>query len=131
MGKTGRDFTQIYTIYGVDDWQTPLFLLIHAISFAFLSVFFLLYFEPICYFSQHLFHFYLELPPPVAHCAFSSLLILRRREHLLLIGFTPMGNGSTHGQCCPRLVNGQTRPRPRLWSRRICHAACQEVWPAG
>ncbi|GAA0166095.1 hypothetical protein LIER_21333 [Lithospermum erythrorhizon] len=57
MGKTGRDFTQIYTIYGVDNWQTPLFLLIHAISFAFLSVFFLLYFEPICYFSQHLFPF--------------------------------------------------------------------------
>ncbi|GAA0162113.1 hypothetical protein LIER_18280 [Lithospermum erythrorhizon] len=54
MGKTGRDWTQIYAIYGLDDWQTPLFLLIHAISFAGLSVFFLHYFEPICYFTQHL-----------------------------------------------------------------------------
>ncbi|GAA0153214.1 hypothetical protein LIER_37635 [Lithospermum erythrorhizon] len=53
MGKTGRDFTQIYAIYGVGDWQTPLFLLIHAILFAFLSMFFLLYFEPLCYFTQH------------------------------------------------------------------------------
>lgn len=54
MGKTGRDWTQIYAIYGVDDWQTPIFLLIHAVLFAFLSMFFLLYFEPICYFTQHI-----------------------------------------------------------------------------
>lgn len=53
MGKTGRDWTQIYGIYGVDDWQTPLFLLIHAVFFSALSVFFLLYFEPICFFFQH------------------------------------------------------------------------------
>lgn len=54
MGKTGRDWTQIYAIYGVDDWQTPLFLLINAIGFSILSVIFLLYFEPICLFLQHL-----------------------------------------------------------------------------
>ncbi|KAI3457495.1 hypothetical protein Pfo_014158 [Paulownia fortunei] len=53
MGKTGRDWTQIYTIYGVDDWQTPLFLLIHAVGFSILSVLFLLYFEPTCYFLQN------------------------------------------------------------------------------
>ncbi|PIN09585.1 hypothetical protein CDL12_17834 [Handroanthus impetiginosus] len=53
MGKTNRDWTQIYAIYGVDDWQTPLFLLINAIGFSILSVVFLLYFEPICYFLQH------------------------------------------------------------------------------
>ncbi|KAL0353730.1 UNVERIFIED_CONTAM: hypothetical protein Scaly_1226500 [Sesamum calycinum] len=53
MGKTSRDWTQIYAIYGVDDWQTPLFLLIHAIGFSVLSVLFLLYFEPTCYFLQH------------------------------------------------------------------------------
>ncbi|KAI3466145.1 hypothetical protein Pfo_022808 [Paulownia fortunei] len=53
MGKSGRDWTQIYAIYGVDDWQTPLFLLIHAIGFSILSVIFLLYFEPICIFLQH------------------------------------------------------------------------------
>ncbi|KAL3639876.1 hypothetical protein CASFOL_014844 [Castilleja foliolosa] len=53
MGKNGsRDWTQIYAIYGVDDWQTPLFLLIHAIAFSLLSVVFLLYFEPICFILQ-------------------------------------------------------------------------------
>ncbi|KAL8510341.1 hypothetical protein ACS0TY_017233 [Phlomoides rotata] len=53
MGKTGRDWTQIYAIYGVDDWQTPLFLLINAIGFSILSLLFLLYFEPICLFLHH------------------------------------------------------------------------------
>ncbi|CAI9088569.1 OLC1v1022921C1 [Oldenlandia corymbosa var. corymbosa] len=53
MGKTGRDWTQIYAIYGMEDWHTPFFLLIHAVFFSALSVFFLLYFEPICYFTQH------------------------------------------------------------------------------
>ncbi|KAL3820967.1 hypothetical protein ACJIZ3_006872 [Penstemon smallii] len=55
MGKTGRDWTQIYAIYGVDDWQTPLFLLINAIAFSILSVLFLLYFEPTCFLLQHFF----------------------------------------------------------------------------
>ncbi|KAL2472647.1 S-adenosyl-L-methionine-dependent methyltransferase superfamily protein [Forsythia ovata] len=50
MGKsTGRDWTHIYAIYGVDDWHTPLFLLAHAIAFSILSLLFLIYFEPICY----------------------------------------------------------------------------------
>ncbi|XP_042060589.1 uncharacterized protein LOC121804934 [Salvia splendens] len=62
MGKTGRDWTQIYTIYGVDDWQTPLFLLVNAVGFAALSVVFLLYFEPICVLLQHQ-HFF---PGPAA-----------------------------------------------------------------
>ncbi|TMW86860.1 sterol 24-C-methyltransferase erg6 [Solanum lycopersicum] len=53
MGKAGRDWGQIYSIYGVDDWQTPMFLLIHAIFFSVLSVIFLVYFEPICYFFHH------------------------------------------------------------------------------
>ncbi|CAK9183051.1 unnamed protein product [Ilex paraguariensis] len=48
MGKAGRDWTQIYAIYGIDDWQTPIFLLIHAILFSILSILFLLYFNPIC-----------------------------------------------------------------------------------
>ncbi|KAA8526860.1 hypothetical protein F0562_008911 [Nyssa sinensis] len=48
MGKTGRDWTQIYAIYGIEDWQTPVFLLIHAIAFSSLSVLFLIYFNPIC-----------------------------------------------------------------------------------
>ncbi|CAH9107991.1 unnamed protein product [Cuscuta epithymum] len=53
MGKAARDWTQIYGIYGVGDWQTPLFLFIHAVFFSALSVFFLVYFEPICGFFQH------------------------------------------------------------------------------
>ncbi|XP_047334864.1 uncharacterized protein LOC124938464 [Impatiens glandulifera] len=55
MGKTGRDWTQIYAIYGMDDWQTPVFLLIHAIFFSFLSLLLLLYFPPICLFFESLF----------------------------------------------------------------------------
>ncbi|XAR56576.1 hypothetical protein NMG60_11037117 [Bertholletia excelsa] len=55
MGKTGRDWSQIYAIYGMDDWQTPFFLLIHAIIFSSFSVFFLLYFDPICAFFETLF----------------------------------------------------------------------------
>ncbi|KAL3647064.1 hypothetical protein CASFOL_008032 [Castilleja foliolosa] len=53
MAKTKRDWTQIYAIYGVEDWQTPLFLFIHAVAFSVLSVLFLLYFEPACYYLQH------------------------------------------------------------------------------
>ncbi|XP_060187812.1 uncharacterized protein LOC132616992 [Lycium barbarum] len=53
MGKTGRDWGQIYSIYGIDDWHTPIFLLIHAIFFSILSLLFLIYFEHICYFFQH------------------------------------------------------------------------------
>lgn len=48
MGKTGRDWTQIYAIYGMDDWQTPMFLLIHAIFFSISSLLFLIYFNSIC-----------------------------------------------------------------------------------
>ncbi|XP_076939725.1 uncharacterized protein LOC143608609 [Bidens hawaiensis] len=49
MGKSGRDWTQIYAIYGIDDWQTPVFLLIHAIIFSISSVLFLIYFDTVCY----------------------------------------------------------------------------------
>ncbi|XP_051147103.1 uncharacterized protein LOC127262457 [Andrographis paniculata] len=53
MGKTnGRDWAQIYAIYGVDDWQTPLFLFVHGVVFSALSLAFLIYFEPICFFLQ-------------------------------------------------------------------------------
>ncbi|KAF3453633.1 hypothetical protein FNV43_RR04074 [Rhamnella rubrinervis] len=57
MGKsatTGRDWTQIYSIYGVDQWHTVLFLLFHAILFSVLSILFLVYFNPICHFFDHL-----------------------------------------------------------------------------
>ncbi|XP_059646168.1 uncharacterized protein LOC132307721 [Cornus florida] len=55
MGKTGRDWTQIYAIYGMDDWHTPIFLLMYAITFSSLSVLFLLYFGPICAFVESFF----------------------------------------------------------------------------
>ncbi|XP_042500500.1 uncharacterized protein LOC122078545 [Macadamia integrifolia] len=48
MGKIGRDWRQIYAIYGMDEWQTVIFLLIHALLFSFLAVFFILYFNPLC-----------------------------------------------------------------------------------
>ncbi|XP_052208568.1 uncharacterized protein LOC127812227 [Diospyros lotus] len=55
MGKAGRDWAQIYAIYGMDDWQTPVFLFLHAIVFSSLSVLFLLYFDLICAFFESLF----------------------------------------------------------------------------
>lgn len=48
MGKASRDWTQIYSIYGIEDCQTLIFLLIHAVLFSSLSVLFLIYFNPIC-----------------------------------------------------------------------------------
>ncbi|GKV42501.1 hypothetical protein SLEP1_g49897 [Rubroshorea leprosula] len=54
MGKSnfGREWTQIYAIYGMDQWQTLVFLLCHAVLFSVLSVLFLLYFDVIFYFFQ-------------------------------------------------------------------------------
>lgn len=43
----GRDWTQIYAVYGTDEWQTLAFLLFHAFLFAALSVLMLLYFSPL------------------------------------------------------------------------------------
>ncbi|PKI56312.1 hypothetical protein CRG98_023331 [Punica granatum] len=51
MGKTAtanRDWTQIYAIYGMDQWQTLVFLSLHAALFSLMSVLFLVYFDPIC-----------------------------------------------------------------------------------
>ncbi|KAE8713070.1 PAP-specific phosphatase HAL2-like family protein [Hibiscus syriacus] len=54
MGKSNssRDWTQIYAIYGMDQWQTLVFLLFHAVFFSLLSLVFLLYFESIFHFFQ-------------------------------------------------------------------------------
>ncbi|KAM7278091.1 hypothetical protein ACFE04_005225 [Oxalis oulophora] len=49
---TSREWTQIYAIYGMKQWQTLIFLLFHAIIFSLLSIFFLLYFTQICSFLQ-------------------------------------------------------------------------------
>ncbi|XP_012443679.1 uncharacterized protein LOC105768343 [Gossypium raimondii] len=57
MGKSNssRDWTQIYAIYGMDQWQTLVFLLCHAVFFSSLSIIFLLYFGSIFHFFQTLF----------------------------------------------------------------------------
>ncbi|CAL1385382.1 unnamed protein product [Linum trigynum] len=58
MGKTSppnRDWTQIYAIYGMDQWHTLLFLLFHAFLFSLLSLLFLLYFDPFCSFLEQTF----------------------------------------------------------------------------
>ncbi|GLU23431.1 hypothetical protein SLE2022_394340 [Rubroshorea leprosula] len=54
MGKSNfdREWTQIYAIYGMDQWQTLVFLLCHAVLFSVLSVLFLLYFDVVFYFFQ-------------------------------------------------------------------------------
>ncbi|XP_010905461.3 uncharacterized protein [Elaeis guineensis] len=47
MGKAaagGRDWTQLYAIYGTDEWQTVAFLALHAALFASLSLLLLFYF---------------------------------------------------------------------------------------
>ncbi|CAM8891195.1 hypothetical protein QQ045_027997 [Rhodiola kirilowii] len=55
MGKAARDWGQIYAIYGMDEWQTLMFLLLHAIFFSFLSVLFLVYFDSVCFFFEWIF----------------------------------------------------------------------------
>ncbi|KAK9688980.1 hypothetical protein RND81_09G026200 [Saponaria officinalis] len=45
MGKASRDWAQIYAIYGMDEWHTLLFLLIHALLFSLLAVLLLVNFE--------------------------------------------------------------------------------------
>lgn len=53
MGKAAtRDWGQIYAIYGMDEWQTLMFLLLHAIFFSILSVLFLVYFDTVCCFFE-------------------------------------------------------------------------------
>ncbi|XP_030928266.1 uncharacterized protein LOC115954535 [Quercus lobata] len=57
MGKTttSRDWTQIYAIYGIDQWQTLLFLLFHALLFTILSILYLIYFDAMGAFFESLF----------------------------------------------------------------------------
>ncbi|CAB4307983.1 unnamed protein product [Prunus armeniaca] len=60
MGKSSgaapgsRDWTQIYAIYGLDQWQTILFLLFHAVLFTILSLLYLTYFDFITLFFHRL-----------------------------------------------------------------------------
>uniref|UniRef100_A0A7N0SXS9 Methyltransferase type 11 domain-containing protein n=1 Tax=Kalanchoe fedtschenkoi TaxID=63787 RepID=A0A7N0SXS9_KALFE len=56
MGKaSARDWGQIYAIYGMDEWQTLMFLLLHAVFFSFLSILFLVYFDSVCFFFEWIF----------------------------------------------------------------------------
>ncbi|KAL4293465.1 hypothetical protein AHAS_Ahas18G0130800 [Arachis hypogaea] len=51
MGKStgnGKDWAQIYAIYGMEQWQTLIILLCQAILFSVMSVLYLIYFDRIC-----------------------------------------------------------------------------------
>lgn len=48
----GRDWAQIYAIYGMEEWHTLLFLLFHALAFSSLSLLLLFYFTPFALFLQ-------------------------------------------------------------------------------
>lgn len=54
-GGGGRDWRQIYMIYGSDDFHTVTFLLFHCLVFVALSILVLIYFDPILHFLQILF----------------------------------------------------------------------------
>lgn len=55
MGKPGgRDWLQIYSIYGTDEWQTVGFLAFNAFLFGFLSLLLFVYFAPILSSAQSL-----------------------------------------------------------------------------
>ncbi|KAG4968161.1 hypothetical protein AAZX31_12G137600 [Glycine max] len=55
MGKTSsREWTRIYLIYGMDQWQTFVFLLCQAVLFSVLSILYLLYFNDISHTFQSL-----------------------------------------------------------------------------
>ncbi|KAF5461016.1 hypothetical protein F2P56_020845 [Juglans regia] len=70
MGKmTSRDWTQIYAIYGLDQCQTLLFLLLHALLFTVLSVLYLVYFDPIGAFFESLLARTAAVPGGVARFA--------------------------------------------------------------
>lgn len=47
MEKRSRDWSQIYAIYGMDEWQTFLFLFFHALVFSVVSILMLRYFAPV------------------------------------------------------------------------------------
>lgn len=68
---TTREWRQIYAIYGVEQWQTLIFLLCHAIFFSISSILFLVYFEPVCFF----FHSYLTLEAARFAAGFSGAVL--------------------------------------------------------
>lgn len=68
---TSREWRQIYAIYGMEQWQTLMFLLCHAILFSVLSILFLVYFEPVCLF----FHSFLTLEAARFAAGFSGAVL--------------------------------------------------------
>ncbi|KAK2423491.1 S-adenosyl-L-methionine-dependent methyltransferase superfamily protein [Trifolium repens] len=58
MGKStnnSKEWTQMNTIYGMEQWQTLIFLLCQAILFSVLSVLYFVYFDPISGFFEKIF----------------------------------------------------------------------------
>lgn len=68
---TSREWRQIYAVYGVEQWQTLIFLLCHAILFSVSSILFLVYFEPVCFF----FHSYLTIEAARFAAGFSGSVL--------------------------------------------------------
>lgn len=66
-----REWRQIYAIYGMEQWQTLVFLLCHAVLFSISSILFLVYFQPVCFF----FHSYLALEAARFAAGFSGAVL--------------------------------------------------------
>ncbi|XP_059455998.1 uncharacterized protein LOC132186173 [Corylus avellana] len=71
MGKTAtsRDWSQIYAIYGVEQWQNLVLLLLHALLLGVLSVLYLLYFDSIRSFFESILSITISLPGGAARFA--------------------------------------------------------------
>ncbi|XP_031502846.1 uncharacterized protein LOC116265962 [Nymphaea colorata] len=48
MGKTGRDWMQLYATYGMEEWQSLVFLFLQASFFTVLAILLLAYFDMLC-----------------------------------------------------------------------------------
>ncbi|KAL4202060.1 hypothetical protein AMTRI_Chr02g219120 [Amborella trichopoda] len=66
MGKAGRDWKQVYEIYGVENWWSVVALFVQAAIFAALSVFLLAFFEPL---SVSLHSRFPAIPAPILRLA--------------------------------------------------------------
>ncbi|KAK9092414.1 hypothetical protein Syun_027325 [Stephania yunnanensis] len=138
MGKNnaGRDWTQIYAIYGMEEWQTLVFITLLAFIFTFLSFSFLLYFTNICFFINSFSPPAPALPassrdsrapsPHSPHSPSSS-----PRQHLPLLRLPPLIHGPPHGQLGQRLVNGEDGLGPGLRARHLVERGGEAAEKAG
>ncbi|GLJ33690.1 hypothetical protein SUGI_0677140 [Cryptomeria japonica] len=57
MGKAGRDWMQVYAIYGMEEWHSLVLTLLQGSALGVSSFLFMTYFGPICTFLAGSFHF--------------------------------------------------------------------------